>query len=75
MSVETAISDGSLGWTIRKIKAIGRDGSVTLNDGISFRSPCFAAAKVGEIWAVKHEPCAWFAFGAINQACFVGFGE
>ena len=74
MSVETAISDGSLGWTIRKIIAV-YGTAVTLNDGITFNSPCFAAAEVGDIWAVKHEPCAGFAFGAINQACFVGFGE
>ncbi len=54
------VSDGSLGWQVRLIKdANGKQ--VTFNDGVSFRSPCFAGAMTGDTWVVKYEP---------GQACF-----
>ena len=62
--VET--SHGSIGWAVRRIDR-ATEHSVTLNDGVSFSSPCFAGAKEGEIWAVKHEHGA-ACFGAVNRA-------
>ena len=46
-------SNPRLGWTIRRIMRANGD-SVTLNDGVSFCSPCFAGAFAGDIWAVCH---------------------
>ena len=66
--VDERISDGSLGWTIRQILTSGSGGSVTLNDGVTFSSPCVASARSGDIWAVNHEPCAGLAFGQVRQA-------
>lgn len=54
-----------LGWCIRKIDVVG-ENSVQLSDGVSFMSPCFTGAKVGETWAVKYEE--GFSLGAINRA-------
>ena len=59
-------SHGAIGWAIRRIES-ATEHSVTLNDGVSFSSPCFSGAKAGEIWAVKHEPGA-SCFGAVNRA-------
>lgn len=59
-------SHGAIGWAIRRIES-ATESSVTLNDGVSFSSPCFSGAKAGEIWAVKHEPGAG-CFGAVNRA-------
>lgn len=53
-------------WKIRHIKA-SDDCSVTLDDGVSFQSPCFANAQVGQIWAVYHEVSA-SCFGRVRQA-------
>ena len=60
------LSDGSLGWTIRKIKST--DGrSVQLDDGVSFYSECFAGAMAGDTWAVRHEG-GGACFGIVRQA-------
>lgn len=37
-------------------------------DQVSFASPCFADAEVGEIWAVKLEPRPPMALGCIRRA-------
>lgn len=60
------ISDGSIGWAIRRIEQV-RGRSVTLNDGVTFDSPCLSDAREGDIWAVKHEP-GGFCFGRIESA-------
>jgi hypothetical protein len=63
-----AQSDKSLGWTIRRIESVG-NGGVTLNDGVTFYSPCFAGAAAGDIWAVCHEAgvtCG--CFGEVRRA-------
>lgn len=61
-----AQSDGKLGWVIRRIER-ARHESVTLNDGVSFCSPCFAGAAEGDIWAVCHEP-GIACFGQVRRA-------
>jgi len=62
-------SDPSLGWAIRQIKQVYNDNGVhvTLNDGITFSSHCFAGAKVGDIYAVFHESGGG-CFGMIRRA-------
>ncbi len=60
------MSNGSLGWTVRKI-VISKDGVVLLEDGVTFTSPCLSNAKAGETWAVKYEPSV-SVFGQIKQA-------
>ena len=57
-----------VGWKIRTIKRI-TGSSVTLEDGVSFCSPCFDGAKVGEVWAVYYE--SGLGFGSIKKAKFV----
>jgi len=54
------------GWKIRTIKAASNE-SVMLDDNVSFASPCFAGAKKGDTWAVRHEPGA-ACFGQVRQA-------
>lgn len=61
-----AQSDGKLGWAIRRIERASND-SVTLNDGVSFCSPCFAGAVEGDIWAVCHES-GGACFGQVRRA-------
>lgn len=62
----TLVSSGSLGWVIRVvIKANGHN--VTFNDNISFSSPVFRTALVGDTWAVKCEPSIC-VYGAIEKA-------
>ena len=60
-------SYGSIGWAIRVITRVTDGGSVELNDGISFHSPCFKGAAVGDVWAVNHER-GGACFGRVNQA-------
>lgn len=48
------LTDGGVGWAIRVIIRV-QACAVTLNDGVSFSSPCFAGAAVGDVWAVHHE--------------------
>lgn len=60
------LSAGSLGWQVRIIESTCKK-SVTLGDAVSFSSPCFAGARVGDIWAVKYEP-SFSCFGKIQQA-------
>ncbi len=64
-------SDSSLGWVYRRIRNVHDCGSgrvsVELNDMVSFESPCFNTAKVGEIWKVNHEP-GGFCFGQVKEA-------
>lgn len=60
-------SDPSLGWTIRRITRV-RGEEVTLNDGVSFASPCFASAVAGDIWAVCHEHGDAACFGVVRRA-------
>lgn len=55
-----------LGWAIRRIANVTAD-SVTLNDGVSFCSPCFEGAAVGDTWAVFHE-AGGACFGQVRQA-------
>ena len=55
------------GWTIRKIINVKGD-SVTLDYGVTFNSPCFEGAEVGQTWAVNHDMDSVFAFGRIEEA-------
>jgi hypothetical protein len=59
-------SDKSIGWAVRRIAKVSGD-SVELNDGVSFSSPCFSGARVGDIWAVCHES-GGFCFGRVRRA-------
>ena len=60
-------TSGKLGWTVRSIVASDENGTVMLDDGVSFSSPCFAHAQAGDIWAVHHEPGSG-CFGQVRQA-------
>lgn len=53
------------GWVIRVIHNTS-DNSVTLSDGISFSSDCFADANIGETWAVRYEEGGFL--GVIRRA-------
>lgn len=64
--VSEELSNGSLGWTIRKIAKV-TPYSVILNDGVSFASDCFSGAKEGDTYAVFHEP-GHAGFGQIKRA-------
>ena len=64
------MSDPKLGWQLRRIKE-ARFGSVELNDGVSFESPCFKGARTGDVWLVKHEE-GQGCFGAIKEAHYIG---
>lgn len=60
------MSNGSLGWTVRKI-TLSKEGFILLEDGVTFTSSCLSNAKTGETWAVKYEPSV-SVFGQIKQA-------
>jgi hypothetical protein len=55
------------GWKVRRIKSVN-NGSVTFDIGWSVASECFADAKAGELWAVKHEERRPWAFGKVEVA-------
>lgn len=67
MTYHNETKDHDVGWKVRRIIRADED-SVTLDTGISFMSPCFKDAKVGELWAVCHESCGSFAFGMVEKA-------
>jgi hypothetical protein len=62
------------GWRVVKIIRVDRE-AVTLDTGISFYSPCFAGAKVGDIWAAKLEDAGPFVFGMIREAYLLETSE
>lgn len=63
------------GWKLHHVKFINSNGYITLDNGISYGSPCFTEAKEGDLWAVLHEPCGSFVFGMVKRAIKIEEGS
>ena len=67
MTYHDETKNSPLGWKVRRIIKRTED-SVTLDNNVSYMSACFNDAKIGELWAVLHEPCGPFVFGMVEKA-------